>query len=288
MKEKLQLTKSIISVTIVAILLMFTLFIRFGSFAWFSNSSSVSAKGISITAKQDDVIDSVRFFRVSGHSIDDTTKNHIYEFGYNEDVLKDQFLSDGETQERTSFETPISMRPYSQLSSDCQILIEVTLKSSGNANILINTPTTDFLGNIINEKITGKLYDLVPNELPLTSILRFAIFSSLTVKENAFIVDDSVASANQKSFINFNETTKTYSFNQSLKTTPISITPTNNKFYIFLDYNVSLVQYINERIIYYVEEAETASNGGYDAIILGETNLIFKTDFNFQVDQGDA
>ena len=291
MKEKLQLTKSIISVVFIAILLVFALFVEFGSFAWFATLSNVSTKGPLINAYNEDTIVSVRFFRVTDHAIQTDSngvKHTVYMFGFNQEVLKTQDITNSTTQERTDFETPIDMRPYSQLSSDCQILIEVTLEKSGKQNLAVSTSTRDFLGNVVASKKDAGTYDFVPNGLPLSSVFRFAIFNSIEKDETSFIIDESVISANQKSFISHNDSTNVFSFNNAITTTPIEITPTDNKFYIFLDYNSLLVEYLNEQVIHYVDSAEYATDGEFDTIILGETNLSFVPDFEFIVTGGVA
>ena len=136
-----------------------------------------------------------------------------------------------------------------------------------------------FLGNIIDNKITNGLYDLVPSNLPLSSVVQYAIFSSLDTENQAFVLEDDAIEANAYSFIQ--QDSEGYSF----------VTPANQnitlgedrKFFIYFDYHRALVAYVNDKTIEYVERAEVASNNEYNTIILGETNLLFIPDFNFLI-----
>ena len=300
MKEQLQLFKSVATVVFVAILLVFTLCIQFGTFAWFAKSENVKATGFSISAHGENTIESIRYYRVSNTKIDtDETgaKHNIYMFGYDESILSSQMLikPDGTAvQERTSFETAVSMNPYSELSGDCQVLLEITLHDQ--APVYLNAETaqnSDFLGNIVSNKTANETYDLDPNNLPLSSVVRFSIFTSLNTeldeqtKVNSFLVEEDVLVTQQYTFIQtktVNEQ-KQYTFANPYAGSH-EIIPVNRKFYIFFDYHSPLVEYLNEQILDYVDKAEHAAEvagGKYTTIILGETNLHFVPDFGFHI-----
>ena len=281
-KEKLRLFESVATLIIVATVLTFSILVNSGVFAWFAQSTEVEATGISISAHNDETIESIRYYRVTNTIIETTdgVKHNKYHFAYNESVLKNQFIYGTTTQERNSFDTPIGMSPYSELSGDCQILIEVTLSTQAAITLSVETEeNSDFLGNIISDKLANGVYDLVPEKLPLSSVVRYAVFNTLPVENQAFIVEEDVVSEQGVSFIEFDGTN--YNF---VPPANKSITLGENRnFFIYFDYNRALVEYVNDRTIEYVEKAEVATNGSYDAITLGSTNLLFSPDFNFIV-----
>lgn len=54
--------------------------------------------------------------------------------------------------------------------------------------------------------------------------------------------------------------------------------------YIFVDYHLPAVEDVVEKTLLYVEKAQ-AANPSYSDIIVGHTNLVFKTDFEFVVEE---
>lgn len=299
MKERLRLIKSIISVSFIAILLIFTLLVRFESLAWFASSENVNVTGLTVSAHGDTTIKNIRFFRVTDTEIVtlNGVKHNKYKFGFSDSVLSEQTIStigpNGEivqVPERDSFEKTISMNPYSELTGDCQILIEVTLSEEENILLSIDTVTKTFLGNDINAKIQNQIYDLNPSGLPLSSVLRFAVFESVVIDDQAFVLEDDDINANQISFIDYSE--GTFSFLNPLdadNSRAIPITPNDSKFYLFFDYSSLFVEYINDRVATYVDQAtHSAEQMGntFTDIILGETNLLFIPDFKFVINKG--
>lgn len=130
MKDKLRIIESVATLTIVAIILVLSILVNCGVFAWFAQNKDVSANGMMIQALDNDVIESIRYYRVTDTIITTNssgTKHNKYHFSYNESVLSTQYIYGTSEQERDSFNTPIGMNPYSELSGDCQILIEITL-----------------------------------------------------------------------------------------------------------------------------------------------------------------
>ena len=130
MKDKLRILESVATLTIVAIILVLSILVNCGVFAWFAQNKDVSANGMMIQALDSDIIESIRYYRVTDTIITTNssgTKHNKYHFGYNESVLSTQYIYGTSEQERDSFNTPIGMNPYSELSGDCQILIEITL-----------------------------------------------------------------------------------------------------------------------------------------------------------------
>ena len=300
MKEKLPLIKSFVTVSCVAILLVFSLFVNFGTFAWFSQSDKATANGLSVMVDYDNTIESIRYFRVTDTAINTDeagTKHNIYKFGYNEKVLADQLVSvegaDGalvEVQERTDFSTPIGMNPYSELSGDCQVLVEITLSGDGDAFLSLDVALdTLFLGNVINQKRVDKTYDLDTEGLPLSSVLRFAVFTDLSTEDSSesYLVEEDAITVIEYNFIKMSKVDgeTVYTFANPIPSS-LSLTPTNRKIFIFFDYKSSWVEYINEQIEFYVDEAEhtaAASGGTFTDIVMGETNLLFIPDFRFHI-----
>ena len=297
MKEKWRLIKSVVTLSLVAFLLVFAIFTYSSSFAWMARSTDVSAKDTTITANDDSIIKSIKYYRITDTVIETSgsVKKNVYKFGFNENVLKTQYVYGKEAQnvqERTSFEQPIGMRPYSELSADCQILIEITLLSGmSSAVIEINGPTNKkFLGTTISEKISGGIYDLQPTNLPLSSIVHFAVFSSLSIQNEAFLVRE--AEITNEVCLFKGNATDGYVFDTSKSDIDVEISKNSSgeyKFFILFDYKSELVEYINDQVIDYVDKATAQAkenNKTYETIILGETNLCFVPDFQLKIRAG--
>ena len=138
--------------------------------------------------------------------------------------------------------------------------------------------SNEFLGNIIAQKIEDKAYDLNPNGLPLSSVVKMAVFASVETENNAYVIEEDVVSQQEITFAT--KTDGEYTFNTPKN---ISITPIERTFFIYFDYQRSLVEYINEKTIEYVDDAEYETSGDFDTITLGETNLSFLPDFNLSI-----
>ena len=295
MKEKCRLIKTIVTLFSIAFLFVFSVLAYNGSFAWMAQSTDVDANGITITAKNDSIIKTIKYYRVTNTAIDTSgaEKKNIYKFGYNENVLKTQYVygqEENKMQERYSFEESISMRPYSELSGDCQVLVEIALlQKVSSITIKMETATKEFLGDTVENKINNKSYDLQPDNLPLSSVVHFAVFSSLDVENEEFLVHEADM-VNEVCFVGGNATDG-YTFSANLSDIVVNLPESNeeSKFYILFDYKSAIVQYINDKIIEYVNEATAfaTSNGGiYDTILLGETNLCFVPDFEIKIETG--
>ena len=166
------------------------------------------------------------------------------------------------------------------------MLVEITLKKETQITLNLTQPKeTTFLGAIINQKRGTEPIDLTlnPNDLPFSSVVRFAIFPSLKVMDagtvnKAYVVDETALNTNSYSFFN----SETFAY-----VNPFAVkTYTTNKLYVYFDYASSLVEYINEQVMYYVDEAQHATDGEYDTILLGQTNLTFLPDFSFEIKEG--
>ena len=282
MKDKLRIIESFATLTVVAIILVLSILVNCGVFAWFAQNKDVSANGMMIQALDNDIIESIRYYRVTNTTItinSSGAKHNKYHFGYNESILSTQYIYGTTQQERDSFDTPIGMNPYSELSGDCQILIEITLTKQTPITLAVEVGGDAFLGNLIDNKITNGLYDLIPSNLPLSSVVQYAIFSSVATENQAFVLEDDLIEANNYSFIQ--QEGANYSF-----VAPVNQNITlgeDRRFFIYFDYHRALVAYVNDKTIEYVERAEVASNNEYNTIILGETNLLFIPDFNFLI-----
>ena len=292
MKEKWRLIKSIISLSTVASLLVLSIFAYSGSFAWMAKSTDVNASGISITAKNETIIKSVKYYRVTDTVIESTSagKQNVYKFGYNEAVLNTQYVYGQESakvKERDSFETPIGMRPYSELSGDCQVLVEITLlKATASVSLGLSAPAdSEFLGTTVKNIIENNTYNFNPTNLPLSSVIHFGVILSLgnDTATQEFIVRESNITQ-EVCFIKGNATDG-YEFNHALSGSG-KITGTIEKFYIFFDYKSSLVEYINDKVIEYVDKAMVNDVDLTYPITLGETNLNFNPDFELFVQAG--
>ncbi len=131
-------------------------------------------------------------------------------------------------------------------------------------------------------------------------MVRFAFFTTLeqktesevvngnTITTNSYLVHEDEISPIERTFVNSttNNGLTTYSFNpkpfETLTISPTATTDGNSKFYIFFDYALSPVKYINEQIIEYVDSA-LIHDSNYNTIELGATNLLFSPDFQINL-----
>ena len=110
MNAKLRLIKSIATLTFVSIFLVVALLVSNGAFAWFAKSTEVSANNMAVAVECDDVIESIKYYRVTNTLITTDSngiKHNKYQFGFSESVLQDQYIYGTTQQERTSFDTAI-------------------------------------------------------------------------------------------------------------------------------------------------------------------------------------
>ena len=282
---------------IAGIALVFSIFALFtinknNGLAWFSSNDKVTANGLAVQVKCDDIFVSIEYYRVSDQIIydEDGTKHNRYIFSFADsalDVTETYIDANGNSvtrPERDSFSTPVRMYPYSDLGGNCQILIEVTAKTADPFIMTAFTETNEYLGNTIAAAIAAQDYDaILPTGLPLTSVVKYAFLSDVSIdsENQTFIVDDHDVYDHETDFVTFDESGNGNFDNPGAS--GFEITPNNEcKFYIFIDYNVEAVEDINAKIMEYVEKA-LHSNEDYNDIILGATNLLFSADFDFEL-----
>ena len=298
MRERFKLITSAVTLSLVAMLLVLALASEFGSLAWFSSANHVDGE-MGISVYHDDIINSVKYYRVSDVMItrdENNVKHNIYKFGFDPSVLStqktDTVNANGEVisvQERESFDIPIDMLPYSDLSGDCQILIEIDLSVDCPVAFSAELFSNEYIGNVIKEKIDEKLFDLDPEDLALSGVIRFALFDDVEISadDKAYLVPEDVVAETQFSFIKVEQTDngEVFSLVNPLSES-ITLNSKDRKFFIFADYFHASVEKINEVVLEYVDSAEKAaadSGTSFDTIEIGVTNLHFTSDFKFVV-----
>ena len=298
MRFKLRLISSAMALSLISVLLVIAITYEFSSLAWFANNGQVDGTtGISV--QRDGVVESVKYYRVTDVMItrdENDVKHNVYKFGFDPSVLSSQLIEqtaqDGSViyvQERESFDIPIDMLPYSDLSGDCQVLLEIDLSVDGPIELSTELFSSAYLADVIRDKIDGGLYDLEPQGLPLSSVIRFAVFDDLEVDDrtDSYLVSEDDIVARQLSFVSVEEVDEVEQFSfGNVLSAPSSIEPTDRKIFIFADYYNVSVEHINEAVMEYVDAAEksaTANGGDYNTIVIGETNLVFISDFKFVV-----
>jgi hypothetical protein len=139
---------------------------------------------------------------------------------------------------------------------------------------------------MLDAAISDGTFNISPNGLPLTSVVRFSLLTSVDNNTTAktFSISELDMLSSMYSFTT--ETDGELTFQNPLAG-GIMVTPdAYKKFYIFVDYDPVSVEDITEKIIEYADAATLdAKNNGevYTDIIVGETNLNFTADFNFTV-----
>ena len=281
---------------IAGIALVFSVFALFivnnNGLAWFSSNDKATASGLAVQVKYDETFVSIKYYRVSDYFIyeEDGAKHDRYSFSFADsalDVTETYIDANGNSatrQERDSFTTPVKMYPYSDLGGNCQILIEVTAKTADPFVMTAFTETTEYLGNTIAAAIAAQDYDaILPTGLPLTSVVKYAFLENVIIdaEKQVFIVDDHDIYDHETDFVTFDKSGNGKFDNPGAS--GFEITPNSEcKFYIFIDYNVEAVEDINAKIMEYVEKALYV-NPNYKDIILGDTNLLFSADFDFEL-----
>ena len=267
----------IISAAVALVITLVALFTVNDTFAWFATNEAVDAGGMEISVKNTGVFEEVNYYRVTDISIftdTDGTKHNIYNFSYSPEAI--------DTTERTDFTTPVRMHPYSDLSGNCQVLIEVVAPSTEAIRLMVQTLTTEYLGNTISAAITAGRYDIDVTNLPLTSVVKYALIDSVEVDSTnqMLVVHEHEIYEHERYFISF-DTNGKGAFNNPGADGFIVTPNSDRKFYILVDYDVKAVADINAKILEYAAKA-VAADATFDDIVIGKTNLLFAADFDFE------
>lgn len=268
-----KIVSSAFSLVVTAIVLVAAIVAHPHSAAWFSSKRDTSANGMLATVPSGKWYESAHYYRITDLKIvtDASGKYNEYRFGYTESDLAAG--EDG----RTSFDEPVELFPYSDLSGDCQVLIEVTMPTADAFVLAATTSTEEFLANTVAALTAAGQYTLVPTGLPLSSVVHFAIFSDVTddTANAEFVINEKALEGNDHSFVDLSDPANPR-FDNSIED-GVSVTPNDErKFFIYLDYYVDAVALVNEQVLHYADAA-----GASSSIILGETNLVFAADFVF-------
>ena len=289
---KRKILASLHALALIMLALIAALSSQFSSIAWFSTNDTVSADGIAVSSVRAGLFEEIHFYRGTHTHLLETatgTKYNEYCFSYDEQALA--FSPNGTTPERSSFSDAISMLEHSDLSANSQVLVRIKVSAPGQYRIALNTATTDYLGNLFAAQIQNNgPYDISPSNLPLSSVVHFALLSSATVKTNTqeqvFTLADKDLGSADMTFVSFTDGTGSFR-NPFLALPDQKQTVTVGEdcyLYIFVDYHLPAVEDVVEKTLLYVEKAQ-AANSSYSDIIVGHTNLVFKTDFEFVVEE---
>ena len=289
---KRKIIASLHTLAFIMLALIAALSSQFSSIAWFSANDTVGANGILVSPVRAELFEEINFYRATHtHLLQtaDGTKYNEYFFSYAEEALA--FSPNGTTPERSSFSDAISMLEHSDLSANSQVLVRIKVSAPGQYRIALNTATTDYLGNRFDAQIQNNgPFDISPSNLPLSSVVHFALLSSATVQTNTqeqviTLADKDLGSADM-AFVSF--ANGTGSFRDPFASLPDqkqTVTVGEDCYlYIFVDYHLPAVEDVVEKTLLYVEKAQ-AANPSYSDIIVGHTNLVFKTDFEFVVEE---
>ena len=268
-----KITSSAVTLAVAAILLVSALLAHPHSAAWFSASRQSNVGGMLATTPDQQWYESAYYYRITDLNIitDANGKHNEYCFSYHESAL----THGGD--DRTSFDEPLELFPYSDLSGDCQVLIEVTMTDTNPFVLAATTSTEEFLANTVAALTAAGQYTLLPTDLPLSSVIHFAIFSDVIddTDNSQFIINENAVHANDHAFVDLTDL-QNPRFDNSMEE-GVTVTPNaGRKFFIYLDYYVDAVELLNEQVLLYTDAAGAASS-----IILGETNLEFSADFIF-------
>ena len=278
MDEKMKFEIKVITAGIVLVFSIVALFAINGALAWFASNDEVGANGMAVEIKGGGVFESVKYYRVTDTAIEthsDGSKHDVYYFS----TSPDELASDG----RSDFTTPVNMHPYSDLGGSCQILIEVTTKTQDPVSLAVVSPTTQYIGNVIAAATASSNFNISPVGLPLTSVVKYAVIDDVEndSANQSLIVHEHEIYDHERSFVSFDSNDNAVFANP--EPNGFTVTPDANcKFYILIDYEVTAVEDINAKIMDYVDKASNAIEG-YKEITIGETNLIFSADFDFEV-----
>lgn len=286
---KKKILRSAHALAFVALALILALSSQFSSRAWFSNNDTVNANGIAVSAKRADTFEEVHYYRgTETRLLTDASNNNAkynqYVFSYHQNALSFVVPSLGGSAlpERTSFSDPIPMLEHSDLSANSQVLIRIKVRTPGTYDVALSTQTTDYLGSRLAGAIANNgPYDIAPSHLPLSSVVHFAVLTSTTVtndtqNQTLALADKDLGSADYK-FVTLTNGVGSFA-------TPfehITVTVGDDCYlYIFVDYYLPAIEDVVDKTLLYVDKAQ-AANPNYNTIIVGHTNLVFATDFEF-------
>lgn len=278
---------SIHALVFIAIAIIFALVSQFSSFGWFAINNEVKAGALTISADTPDTFLELNYYRVSSTALytEHDEKHNIYYFSYDSSALN--FTLEDENgnavRERSDFSTPVPMLEHSDLSANSQVLIRIKVKNAGTYAIDLNTDTTNYLGDIFEEMTENGTYNISPNGLPLSSVVRFAILTSSEINddetERMFSLTDSDIELITNTFVTFKEGDASFELPFDTKTFTVE---DDGYIYIFVDYYLPAIEDIIEKAMLYVDAA-TKNNSAYNEIEVGHTNLKFDLDFEFSV-----
>lgn len=289
-----------ISMTVCALALILALIASYSSFAWFGANRRVGAEGLSVQAVDIGLCREVNYYRCTQTRLETDSmgeKYNSYFFSYADSAL--DFTVTGANgnavRERESFREAIPMLPYSDLSGHCQVLIEVVVAAPGTYALSVLTDTASYLGTELADAIaafntatTADDVDITPTGLPLTSVVNFAILPTVTVDEvgSTFSLSEQTFSPIAETFVHFDGNgvgsfvPAFHDYPNSRQTVTVG---EDCRFYIFVDYYMDAVEDVVNKTMQYVDKA-LSLDAAYDTIVIGETNLQFRTDFFFELE----
>lgn len=286
---KRKLIASIHALVLLALALTMALASQFASRAWFSTNDTVDANGIAVSAMRAEMFEEVHYYRGTETRLitENGEKYNRYYFSYNVDALNFTVPDENgnPVRERTSFSDSIPMLEHSDLSANSQVLIRIKMDAPGTYAVALNTSTTDYLGALLAAKTPNGPYDIAPSDLPLSSVVHFAILNSTVVSNDATaqmlsLSDKDLGSADHK-FITL--TGGVGSFAKPFDKLTVTVGE-DCYLYIFVDYYLPAIEDVVEKTLLYVDKA-LAADATYDDIIVGHTNLVFATDFELVVEE---
>ena len=301
MSDTKELKSRIISLILTFCVLMLALFVFPKSRAWFVANHETSVEGITITTETPDAIEAAYFYRGTGMGVlvdSEGVRHNQYYFSYDPAVLAQQTIQTGTdaggnpilSQERDSFLTPVPLLPYSDLAGECQILIEIHLPAAGTYTLNTDTETPSYIGDTIQDKIDNNDFTLNVTNLPMSSIIHFAIMTDVEddAANQRFIADGDIIQENALRYTTIEEVNgETISTYETPDARSITVTEDNLHIFVFIDYYLPAVEHINALMVEYVDKAE-AINPGYNEIVIGESTLKFSPDFSLHVSKEEV
>ena len=289
-----------IMAVVCAVALILALVAGNSSFAWFAANRRVGAEGLSVKSVDIGLCREVKYYRCTQTRLETDAggkKYNNYYFSFAESALGFTVTdaSGKATVERDSFTDSVPMLPYSDLSGHCQVLIEVVVTNPGTYTLAATTDTTTYLGTVLAEAIaafstatTADDVDITPTGLPLTSVVNFAILPTVTVDEEAstFSLSEQVFAPIAETFVHFDGNgvgsfaPAFHDYENNRQTVTVG---EDCRFYIFVDYYMDAVEDVVSKTMQYVDKA-LSKDSKYDTIVIGETNLQFRTDFSFELE----